>query len=215
MDKEWMQYLSLIHKRPEVFMNHDELEIILDYDLVKDYEKKNNKKIGIIYQSPYHILLVDLVRDASHHLLTYERIIPTVPKGAVVSVPIYHHQYVLLHQYRHALRDYQYAFPRGFGEEDLSDVENLKKEIKEEFGADIIDYQYLGEVVADSGLCSTRVSIFQCTVENVEIHKDYEGIDDVILLDEDEMKAWISQNKINDGYTLAAYSLYKTINGKQ
>ena len=44
MDKEWMQYLSLIHKRPEVFMNHDELEIILDYDLVKDYEKKNNKK---------------------------------------------------------------------------------------------------------------------------------------------------------------------------
>lgn len=104
-----------------------------------------------MYSSEYHYLLVDLIRNPDGKLYTYERILPVVPSGAAMAVTIQNGLFVLLRQYRHAIRTSQYSFPRGFGKGTLT-VRKCQKEVHEEIGATVIKCEYLGEVVADSGL---------------------------------------------------------------
>lgn len=210
MERRLSEYYNLIHQRPQLFAESELIAIETDERAILEYEKSTGCKIGVIYQSPYSILLVDLIKRADGGYYTYERVIPTVPKGAVVALTKCNNQYVLLRQYRHTIRDYQYACPRGFGEESLSIEENLQKEIEEEVHAKLLCYEHLGSVVADSGLCSNTVDVFLCEVDSVKIEHGYEGIENVVLLNEDEMEEWIRRGKITDGFTLSAYAFYRT-----
>lgn len=205
---EWCAYLQLREERPEAFLPSSQLPIETDEKIVQQYVEETGKKIGVLYQSAYSLLVVDLIQDARGGYFTYERILPAVTTGAVVAAAICEGKFVLLKQYRHALRAYQYAFVRGFGEPGISPAENVKQEIKEETGADILNVQYLGNVVADSGLCGNKADVYLCEVQNIDCQYHYEGIEDLVLLTEDELKVWIQEGKINDGFTLAAYSLY-------
>lgn len=78
----------------------------------------------------------------------------------------------------------------------------------EEIGATVIKCEYLGEVVADSGLLANKVAVFACQVEGVQRRYAYEGIEDVVFLSAEELRKWIAEGKITDGFTLSAYSLY-------
>ena len=105
--------------------------------------------------------------------------------------------------------NFQYAFPWGFGEPEITSEENVKKELLEEIGAVQVEETYLGKVLPDSGILANQVDVFMCKVSNVEVKSFYEGIQDVVLLNEAELDEWILKKKIEDGFTLAAYSLYK------
>ena len=118
--KEWRDYLDLAEERPELFKASSRLQIIMDYESVQQFERNTDKKIGVVYRSAYNLLVVDLVENMKGERFAYERLIPAVKKGAIVSIPVYDDKFVLLKQYRHAMRAFQYAFPRGFGEEGLS-----------------------------------------------------------------------------------------------
>ncbi len=210
--KEWQEYLKLIAERPEAFRNDENLIIELDSKKVQDFVEKSGKKIGVVYSSPYNIMVVDLVSNASGSCFAYERLLPAVQGSAVVVIPCYKGSYVLLKQYRHALRDFQYAFPRGFGEVGLSDEENAYKELEEELGAQAITTKKLGTVVADSGMSGNIVSIFVCEIDKTVLKNGYEGICEMITLTGLEMENWIAEGKITDGFTLAAWALLKSSN---
>lgn len=170
--------------------------------------------MGVLYSSPYHYLLVDLIQQKDGTYYTYERVLPAIEAGAVVVLTNYDEKLVLLKQFRHAIRESQFCFPRGFGEPGLSAEKNIKKELQEELGASIRQYAYLGDVAVDSGLVGNLVSVFVCEIETFEKRCFHEGIEDIIMLTVDEMKNWIAEGKITDGFTLSAYSLYccKTMN---
>lgn len=210
--KEWQEYLKLIAERPEAFRNDENLIIELDPKKVQDFVEKSGKKIGVVYSSPYNIMVVDLVSNASGSYFAYERLLPAVQGSAVVVIPYYNGSYVLLKQYRHALRDFQYAFPRGFGEVGLSDEENAHKELEEELGAQAITTKKLGTVVADSGMSGNIVSIFVCEIDKTVLKNGYEGICEMITLTDLEMESRIAEGKITDGFTLAAWTLLKSSN---
>lgn len=218
LGKEWERYLQLSRERPESFKQSKSLQIILDEVVVKKFEQENNVKIGVVYESPYNILIVDLVRE-NGELFTYERILQT-SSGAVVIIPMYKNKFVLLDQFRHSLRDKQLSFPRGFGESGISSKENAQKELSEELdilSTDISATDYLGEVIADSGISGNTVSVFLCYITRYNTRYEYEGIHDTKLLTERELNDYFTKNKINDGYTLSAYCLYhakKSLNDK-
>jgi len=201
----WTEYFKLMVERPELFKNVGNLDIITDPDEIKDFIEKNNRMIGVIYKSAYSILVVDLVKGNKGNF-AYERIIPTAKDGAVVIVPKCDGKYVLLRQFRHSIRRYQYCFPRGFGEVGVDSKDNVIKEIKEELGVKATNVEFLGKVVADSGLLSNVVSIYSCDVEKPNIEVGNEGIENVSLLSEEELKKMIKEDKIDDGFTLSAYS---------
>lgn len=209
MSGELQRYFSLIEERPEQFRSSELICIEKDVDKIMEYEKKTGKKIGVVYQSDYNFFVVDLIRDSDGTYYTYERLLPVIKQGAVVAMTKCGNQFVILRQYRHAIQGFQYAFPRGFGETGITAEENVKKEVKEELNAVVKKMEYLGKVIADSGLCGNEVSVFLCEVEGFAERYGYEGIESVVTLDEEKLNAWIKKGLITDGYSLAAYGMYK------
>lgn len=208
-NKEWLRYQELIKERPESFANNGQLTILTDEHSVEAFEQQSGQTIGVVYESPFNLMVVDLVEDPNGKRFAHERLLPAISKGAVVAVPIYDGKLVLLNQYRHALRRNQYAFPRGFAEAGISPADNAIKELGEELGAEVKSYRQLGTVVADSGINGNEVSVFLCELKNVELKYQYEGIESLIMLTEDELADWIANGRIDDGFTLAAFCLYR------
>lgn len=210
---EWIKYKKIMTEHPQHFAHSKKLEIITDEKMVTDFENNTGKIIGVNYESEYHIMVVDLVYDGEKYF-SYERLLPAVDAGAVVIVPICNGNFVLLEQFRHALRDYQYAFPRGFASTGLSAEDNCRKELKEELGCEAKEIVSLGTVVSDSGLSGDKVNVYLCTVDSYEEHYGHEGICRTIELTASRFQDYVSEGKINDGYTLSAYAMYlnKTLN---
>lgn len=205
---EWSRYLELREERPALFADTGSIHIVLDEAIVAEYQEKNHRKMGVVYESPYNILVVDLVYEEEGKYFAYERLVPAVESGAVVMLPIYRDSLILLKQYRHALRDYQYAFPRGFGEKGLSAVENCAKELMEEIGAELVKAEYLGQVTPDSGVQGAVVSVYACEIASYDYNTKSEGICDIQEVSTSQIKDMIDNGEITDGFTLAALSLY-------
>lgn len=199
-----------MQQRPESFVNNGQLTILTDEPSVEAFEQQHRKTIGVVYESPFNIMVVDLVESPDKKCFAYERLLPAVSKKAVVAVPVYDGKFILLNQYRHALRRKQYAFPRGFAEPGISPAGNVLKELREELGAEVKSYKQLGTAVADSGISGNEVSVFLCELEKVELKYQHEGIESFIMLTEKELTEWISDGKIDDGFTLAAFCLYRS-----
>lgn len=209
---EWQQYEQLRSERPDAFKDDPHLMICSDQHRILDFMNRTGRKIGVVYKSPFSLMVVDLVEDLSANLFAYERLLPAVTGSAVVTIPKLDDRYVLLNQFRHALRQMQLAFPRGFGEERLSALENAEKEIKEETGAaSVTDLRLLGHITPDSGEMGTCVSIVSCCIDKINLNKNYEGIDRILLVTEDELREMIAHGRITDGYTLAAWALLRTL----
>lgn len=212
MKDRWNEYVKLIEERPELFRFSKMIDIVTNEAVVRRYEEETGKKIGVLYHSEYSMLVVDLIRCENGTYYTYERLVPTVNGGAVVIMVLCKGKVVLLRQYRHSLREYQYGFPRGFGEESISAEENVVKEVNEELNAHILSIRHMGDLTPDSGMMSNKVSFYLCEVDSFEEKKGYEGIDSIIELDMKEFEQWIRDGKITDGYSVAAYGLYMVRN---
>ena len=208
-ESSWQEYVALMTERPELFREEGWLTIEKDPEVIRRYEQKSGKRIGVVYKSEYHMMVVDLIKGENGTHFCYERLLPMVEKGAIVSVPVFDGKFVLLRQYRHAIREFQYGFPRGFGEAGVSVEENVRKEIREELNAEVTNMQHLGQVVADSGVGSNKVDIYFCSVAEPMLKLGYEEIEKIQLLTKDELDTWIAEEKITDGFTLAGYSMYQ------
>lgn len=180
-------------------------------------EELFNYKFGVVYKSKYNTMLVDPImnnHDSQYIYYPYERIIPTSGSG-VVMVTKHKDKFVILKQYRHAPRKIQYAFPRGYGENGILSADNAKKELDEELKAKISKVpKLLGRISPDSGLTSSCVYVYFVDIDSYEKIND-EGILDVLELSDIEFENKLATNLNNeksgfdDGFTLAAYMLYK------
>ena len=211
------KYYKLRKERPELFESKDNLPIEFNIKAITRFMRDTKRKIGVVYESPYRMLIVDLIRDeANRRYYAYERVV-SLQKGGVVIIPLHEGRIVLLNQFRHSLRDFQLSFPRGFGEIGISPEENAKKELCEELkleAKNITDLTYLGDVVADSGLCGDNVSVYTCNVSIPKREEEikHEGIIGTVEKTTEEFKQMIQNAEITDGFTLSAYSLYSCKN---
>lgn len=125
-NKEWQDYLKLYKERPELFLQSDQISIIFDENTINTFVEKTNKKIGVLYKSDFHILMVDLVSDKNKKLYTYERLLPSVNSGAVVTLPIQNKKLVLLKQYDRTDKSH-IAFPEILEKLDYQHNKTQKK----------------------------------------------------------------------------------------
>ena len=203
----WERYLRLANERPDLFVQNRQLEIMFDEKIISEYCNKTGKELGVLYESPFHLLLVDLVRDPRGSLFAYERLVDANLGNGVVIIPRFNGRYVLLRQFRHALRSSQLAFPRGYGEKGLDSIENACKELKEELRASVSRAEVLGYTIANSGVSGTKAAIVLCEVEQYEAAVGYEGIEDAFEVASDELDALIEAGEITDGFTVAAWGI--------
>lgn len=213
MTCEWMRYLALRRQRPELFVD-GKLEIVTDERAVDEFSSRSGLTIGVKHESAWSRLVVDLVKNEDGEMFAYERIIPKANGAPVVTVPrTKAGKFVLLRQFRHAIRGEQLCFPRGFGEDGLSAEENAAKELAEEVGAKVEkdSIKVLGSFTPDSGLMQTNVSVVACTVEKYGNESRDEGILSVEELTEAELLSAIAAGKITDGMTIVAFSLFRNL----
>lgn len=192
----WRKYVELVKAHDRELAFDPALEIILDEKTAREFTDASGRAIGIIHDSPFSTFVVDLVRDSNGHKFAYERLIPKAKSGVVI-VPKHDEKFVLLDQFRHAIRRRQLAFPRGFGEERLSPVENACKELSEELNLatpiEESDMMFLGKLTPDSGISANIVSVFWCEIGDYAITEGNEGILDVCEMSEDELRAAIAR----------------------
>lgn len=203
------EYYQLVQDRPDAFQQDDKLKIILDPDRIKKFEEDNpDKQIGIAYRSEYNMMVVDLVEDETGCEFCYERIMHTYDDPACVIVPMIGDQFVLIRQYRHAVRGFRYAFPRGFGEAGLDGISNSLKEVAEEIGGKAVKVRSLGYIEPDTGLTDVKVLASFCQLERYNEDVRTEGIDRIFLATPSELNGLIAKGNITDSMTIAAYMMF-------
>lgn len=170
---------------------------------------------GVVYKSPFHTLVVDPIEGGSAGFYPYERIVPTAMKNGVVLLVLHQGKFVLLRQFRHAIRKAQLCCPRGFGEAGVDTAENAKKELQEELGAICAEAPVeLGTVTGDSGLSWGSATVYLMKIDRYGKGKT-EGIREIVEVTPEEMSRKIARGEIHDGYTLAALAMYRASNPGQ
>lgn len=206
------RYKRLMTEKPEEFRQSDKglIRIVTDTDVLEKWQAENpDRPIGVVYESKFHLMVVDLIDGGGGNYYTYERILEQ-NAGAAVVLPITPDgKIVLLRQFRHAMREEQLQLPRGFGTAKMTAEENARKEAGEELGADDEKPIELGTVVANSGLSGVRVKVFLFKVNDYRTVYGKEGIVEANAYSDEEFRNLIKAGKINDGFTLSAWCLYE------
>ena len=173
-------------------------------------EELHSRKYGVVYSSAYNMMVVDPIRKDDNELMAYERVLPNGNDGVVILAK-HKGKYVLLEQFRHAIRRRQYACPRGFSDPNCTPIEDVRREIREELGADIIGKPIeLGRIAADSGLTGGCVHVYLVNIGIYKLCYGHEGIISTIELTREQMEIWVSKKKIDDGFTLGALELERS-----
>lgn len=220
-----MDYFSLVKSHSELFNNENALlNIVLDQKTISEWEAKKEvevkqkgqpfewAKIGVILDDPYNIIVRDLVQFPDGDMRGYGRSIATASlrggKGVVV-LSEYEGKILLLHQYRHATRKWHYEVPRGYGEPNIPAVENAYKEVEEETGGKVAELISLGEFYNNTGYETASVALFYAKLSSIGKPEVNEGIESFVWLTVKALEEWIANEKITDGFTIAAYTKAK------
>lgn len=224
------QYLHLCKKQQGLFRNpENDLYPLAVFPSDSDKDEQNvlikhllrleelfGYKFGVVYKSKYNSMVVDPIKcplSDARQLKTYfpyERVIPTSGKDGVVIIPKYKGKYILIKQFRHAIREEQYSFPRGYAENGVDPEENAIRELKEElYARNIGKLEKLGKVASDSGLTSTQAHVFAIEFGDYSAQIGHEGILEVVERTAEQMDAMIKNGDITDSFTLSAWIMYK------
>lgn len=220
-----MDYFSLAKSYLKLFDNENALlNIVLDQKIISEWEAKKETelkqkglplewaKLGVILDDPYNIIVRDLVQFPDGDMRGYGRSIATASlrggKGVVV-LPEYEGKIMLLHQYRHATRQWHYEVPRGYGEPNTPSDINARKEIEEETGGAASKLVSLGEFYNNTGYETASVALFYAKLSSIGTANVNEGIESFVWLTVKELEEWIANEKITDGFTIAAYTRAK------
>ena len=228
LSSEMERYAELVIERPELFRETSQFPLVSDMRKIAHFAERERRKMGVVYESDYNMMVVDAIEGGKGGIYAYERVVPASKGEPVVVIPVIGDKVVLLEQCRHALRGAQLAFPRGFGEEGISASDNAEKELKEELGAVSKSTTCIGKVAPDSGLTSCVASVFLCEIEGYKRsgegagegkqnddgveqgeQGDSEGILNATEMSLEEFEGCVAKGDITDGYTLAAYTLLR------
>jgi ADP-ribose pyrophosphatase len=220
-----MEYFSLVSSHSKLFNNNEALlKIVLDQKTIAEWESKKEAelmqkglplewaKLGIILDDPYNIIVRDLVQFPNGDMRGYGRSIATATLNGgrgVVVLPEYQGKILLLHQYRHPTRHWHYEVPRGYGEPNTPADANALKEIEEETGGTVENLVSLGDFYNNTGYEAASVALFYAKLSSVGTPEINEGIESFVWLTVPELEEWIANEKITDGFTIAAYTKAK------
>ena len=222
-----MDYVDLIKNHPKLFRNSKDklaIEIVLDQNSIEDWranrirELSQNKQplswadIGVVLDDPYYIVVRDLVRFPNGRMNGYNRILGRADLAggqAVAILPSYENKFLLMKLYRHPTRAWEYEIPRGYGENNASPTQQAKKEILEEVQGKIHKLHKLGVIKENTGAVSQSVALFLAELSDVGKPNADENIKKLYWLSAGEFEEWIANEKITDGFTIAAYTRAK------
>lgn len=173
-------YLNLLDQYPKLLgplgnAEQGEIEIVLDPTKIAEIEKETGQKVGIIAENKWQIWLCDPVKFPNGTFGVYGRFfwkqalkgvpgaafLPVLPDGRVMLISIY----------RHPLRKWVLELPRGVGDGKESLTALIKRELKEETGAEIGKTTPLGKINPDSGITIGGIPLVKVEISKFGSHQ--------------------------------------------
>lgn len=138
--------------------------------------------------------------------------------GAIV-IPTDGSRVLLVRQHRVASGRFHLQFPRGYAE--LTDTDGASvalRELHEETGLVGVASTHLGEIYADPGILSASAEVYSVLVTGQDLDQvasggltdeaDVEGISSYHAVTFPQVREAIARGELDDGLTLAAWSLF-------
>ena len=129
--------------------------------------------------------------------------------SGVVTMPEKDGKILLMHNFRHATRSWQWEIPRGFGEPGVSARDQATAEIKEEIGVEVVDLVDLGVHFNNTGMEGNPVHLFLARIVAEPTVNPEIGVDALRWVSVAELEQLIASEEITDGFTIAAYTRAK------
>ena len=162
----------------------------------------------IAYQNDYVTAYDDEVEWPSGRVGSYFRLSPRGIGPGVVVIPEWRHELGIVKTYRYPIGAEQWAFPRGFSQ-GAGPLETAESELAEELGAVASSLELIGHLTPDSGLQSSRVAVVHAQVAHVHAPSDTDEVLATAWISQRELEARIRRGEVEDGFTLAALTLFR------
>jgi ADP-ribose pyrophosphatase len=216
-DKDCLhRYRALMRVRPELFANPPDalVKIVSDPAEIdaarrQEIERRarqalpaDDVRIGVLAADHYlGCLLRDAVQFSDGRLGVYNRVVTGA--GGVV-LPLLPDGIALIRIFRHALRRWFLEAPGGSFEDGADPRDEVRREMREEIGADASELFELGTVSTSPGLTSETLQLFAARVGRVGHPELAEGIAEIRVIPYGAVSGMILGGDINDGPTIAA-----------
>ncbi len=215
-------YRALIEQRPDWFKTaaDDGIKLVLDASemelakaaLAKKYPEygADATAIGMIFDSPYYVVVRDAVRQPNGNYGGYIRVFnaPDRPEGVII-LPTMGEDVVLTREFRHPVRGWRWQCPRGFGDKGETGEEAASRELEEELGSKPVAIEHLGDVEPDNGSLGARPRFYRAEVESFEAAGlGDEAIAEAKRFSPGALKSLIAEGNLIDGPTLSALALW-------
>lgn len=161
--------------------DNGEIEIVQDMNKILEIEKNTGCRVGVLAEDKYRIWFNDAVKFPNNKYVVYGRYLwknSLQGKPAIAVLPILPNgNVILIRNFRHATRSWEYELPRGGREQNETIEDAAKREVKEETGFILDELVSLGEIAVDSGTLNTIMTVIsakvidsqQSTAEDTEV----------------------------------------------
>lgn len=207
---EWKRYLQLMIERPHLFIPHDDYKLITMDEDVRDYELKHHRTLGVLYETPDHLFIADLI---SYHgkLMVKERLVPTNTAKHILIVPVINDNFILFRKFYHPIRNYISCFPTTFVEAGYKPDQYSIQFLKELFGPFSGTAFYLDEIQPNTETYDCTTSVYAVKMQRINLEKRKDHLPEYQLMTASQMADYAAgsfQFLNRDSYTIAAYAMY-------
>jgi len=130
--------------------------------------------------------------------------------GSTMIIPKMNDKFILVEQYRYLNDMFSIEFPCGSIEEGLDEISNARKELEEETGFTSDNLIKIGFFSPYNGVADELCSVFFTdNLKKVDSTPDETEEFVIHFLSEEEIDNLIKENKIWDGMTISAWTLFK------
>ena len=165
----------------------------------------------LVDENPWLKHYYDRVRFPDGTKGRYNRIVEGNENRGIVILPLnFKKELGLVKLYRYPIQLWQWELPRGFGENNLTAVDNARRELEEEMDMDAEKFIVLGSTFPNSGLLSSEVDVVVAyNVKSIKKMGDMEKgmIKEFKFFNINQIKEMVCNGIIKDGFTIAAYTL--------
>lgn len=212
-------YLALMAERPAWFQGAADGVVIatapddiarIETETAARYEAAGRPaawaEVGVRYQDPYLMLLVDAVTFPDGGVGVHHRVVRLAGDDSGVAVlPVLGGRIVLIRHFRHPLRRWTWEVPRGAIEPGLAPEEAVRTELMEEIEGQATAIQPLGAMYGATAFMGLRVLLYIAQLAAVGRPALGEGVGEVRAVSVAEFEAMVREGEIVDSFTLGAF----------
>lgn len=207
-------YLQLIAERPELFQNRpgDAIEILTNPADMDHAEREvrqrwanmgyggDDFRCGVLSSDPFMTLVRDAVRFPDGSFGLHNRLLEG---RSVAVIPVWQGKFLLIRIYRHGLREWSWEFPRGGANPDETSEQAIRRELREEIGAEISTLTDLGSFTPGGSVLAVRAQLYMAELSCVGTPSSDEAISQIRGVDQYELSQMIGSGQIIDGFTIS------------